>query len=136
MVFKPMAIEKSQKAYNFTKIWIGKYGEKLAEKHLRSLGYKVVERNAKMKDGEIDLIVKKGSEIILVEVKTLRNSTWMRPVESVDWKKRKRLSKIAAQYLWMRKISRCQVSFMVVGVDLSKKGDDRFEVIPNAFWAE
>jgi putative endonuclease len=131
-----MATEKSQKAYNFIRVLIGKYGEKLAEKHLKRLGYKVVEKNAKTLNGEIDLVVRKGNEIIFVEVKTLRNSTWMRPVESVDWKKRKQLSKIGAQYLWMRRISRCQVSFMVVGVDLSKKGDDRFEVITNAFWAE
>ncbi len=131
-----MATGKSKKQINIDHISVGKFGELLARKHLRGLAYKVLEQNVRLTSGEIDLVVKRGREVIFVEVKTLRNARYLRPVESVDWKKQKKLAKIASEYLWRRQIKKCPISFMVVGVDLSKQGKDRFEIIRQAFWAE
>ena len=49
----------------------GEIGEHLATRYLINKGFKVIERNYTKKWGEIDLIVKKGSKIHFIEVKSL-----------------------------------------------------------------
>lgn len=54
---------------------IGDLGERIAAKYYENNGYTLVERNYWRKWGEIDLIVKKGSAIHFVEVKTVSYET-------------------------------------------------------------
>jgi putative endonuclease len=72
-------------------------GERAAEKHLKSLGYKVLARNARTRGGEVDLVVEGPDRAIaLVEVKARvvvrgRND---RPGEAAVniWKRRRLLN--------------------------------------------
>jgi putative endonuclease len=48
----------------------GHFAEALAVAYLRLKGYRVLERNWRSKLGEIDILVKKGGVLVLVEVKT------------------------------------------------------------------
>ncbi len=54
----------------------GSRGERLAEKHLKKLGYRVLRRNAMLPGGEVDLLCEAPDRrtIVLVEVKTRRVS--------------------------------------------------------------
>jgi putative endonuclease len=48
----------------------GRWAEACAVAYLRCKGYRVLERNWRSKLGEIDILVRKGGILILVEVKT------------------------------------------------------------------
>ena len=50
----------------------GRIGEELACAHLAALGWRLVERNARTRFGEIDIVAADGSSLVFVEVKTLR----------------------------------------------------------------
>jgi len=108
---------------------IGKLGEELAEKFLKNKGYKIIERNYVPKNvsgplrGEIDIIAEKDKIISFVEVKTLFNSkNIFLPEDKVDFKKRKKLIKIAENWLLeKRKSFDVPWQIEVVGINIDSK---------------
>ena len=100
---------------------IGRIGEKIAKKHLRSKGYKVLEENYKTKFGEIDLIVLKNKKITFVEVKTRR----LRPIESpylsVDWQKQERIRKLALYYIKRKQQDNINLGLDIISIILNEK---------------
>lgn len=48
----------------------GVRGENLAAKYLASLGYRLLERNARSRFGEIDIVARDGEDIVFAEVRT------------------------------------------------------------------
>ena len=55
----------------FGKKDVGDLGERLAAKHLRQSGYKIIAKNVQCGKNELDLVVKNKECIAFVEVKTL-----------------------------------------------------------------
>lgn len=51
---------------------IGDWGEGLAQAHFEKQGYALVARQWKQRGGEIDLIMRRGDEVLFIEVKTRR----------------------------------------------------------------
>ena len=84
---------------------IGAYGEKLAAKHLKKTGYKILEKNKHQSYNEIDLIVADKEYIVFVEVKTRSVQSdnlylpFGSPAEAVDKKKQARTVRAAKDYL-------------------------------------
>lgn len=70
---------------------IGDWGENLAEKYYVSLGFEKICKNFLTKHGELDLVLKKGEEILIVEVKTRRSQKFGWPEETVTEKKLKNI---------------------------------------------
>jgi putative endonuclease len=85
------------------KIKTGKEGEDVAAEFLTQKGYSVLERNYRYKHAEIDLIVKKGSFIVFVEVKTRSYSFYGEPEAFVDSKKASTVIRAAEQYTYENK---------------------------------
>ncbi len=56
-------------------------------------------RNYKITRGEIDLIFRHGEVLVFIEVKTRPTSSWQRPADAVDNKKRLRLYRAGQSYL-------------------------------------
>jgi putative endonuclease len=77
---------------------VGKRGERVAEKYLEKEGYCVLERNYKNKYSEIDLIVKKGKELVFVEVRSKTEENFGSPEETVKEKKKRKLRQNALAY--------------------------------------
>ena len=77
----------------------GAKGERVAERYLISRGYEILERQWRIRQGEIDLIVRKDDEIVFVEVKTRRGTRFGIPEEAVTSIKRERLRFAAWAYL-------------------------------------
>jgi putative endonuclease len=59
----------------------------------------VVARNWRSRQGEIDLIVQRGSELVFCEVKTRSSATFGAPFEAVTGAKQQRLRRLAAEWL-------------------------------------
>ena len=78
---------------------IGAQGESFAAQILQKRGMEILLRNYYTPYGEIDLIVRDGGYIAFVEVKTRRAGSLVRPAESVDRRKQKRIIQSAVYYL-------------------------------------
>jgi putative endonuclease len=82
---------------------IGKMGEEFAGKYLEKYGYKIIERNYRTKYAEIDLIARKGREMVFVEVRTKRGENFGTPEETINKKKlRKIWGNVRAYVAWKR----------------------------------
>ncbi|MCJ7773245.1 MAG: YraN family protein [Desulfobacterales bacterium] len=110
----------------------GRKSESLAVKHLKRKGYKILEQNFRTKMGEIDIIAKDKGVIVFVEVKARRSNRFGDPKWAVTYKKQKKISMAALQYLKTTKQSNTSARFDVVSIDSS--GDKlAIEVVKNAF---
>jgi putative endonuclease len=85
------------------KIKTGNEGEQQAADYLQGKGYEILVRNYRFKHAEIDLIVKKGSFIVFVEVKTRSYSFYGEPEAFVDSKKSATVIGAAEQYTFENK---------------------------------
>ncbi len=77
----------------------GRKGERRAKKLLEQKGYTIIEHNFRTRFGEIDLIARRGDEVIFVEVKTRTSSMFGHPEESITKSKLEHLHKAAHIYL-------------------------------------
>ncbi|WP_196594293.1 YraN family protein [Pectinatus sottacetonis] len=78
---------------------IGSLGEKCAADFLQKQGYKILNMNFFSKYGEIDIIAKKGSFLIFVEVKTRKNTFFGTAAQAVDIKKQRKIIHTAEFYI-------------------------------------
>lgn len=76
----------------------GASAEALARRYLEERGLKLLERNFRCRGGEIDLIMRDGSCIALIEVRLRSDDRYGGAAASVNWKKQQRLI-VAARYL-------------------------------------
>ena len=80
---------------------LGAWGEDRAARYLRLRGYRVFERNFRCRQGEIDIIGRKGSFIVFVEVKLRKNTDHGEAREFVTYAKQRRV--ICAAEYWLVK---------------------------------
>lgn len=90
---------KSWVAERFRAPTFGEQGERLAARHLRRLGYKIVARRSRTRYGEFDIIAVDGTTVVFVEVKTRRTDAGIRPAESIGDVRRRRMTRAAVVYL-------------------------------------
>jgi putative endonuclease len=84
-------------------IEIGATSEDRAVEHLVRRGYRIVERNYRCKLGELDIIARDGTTLVFVEVRSRRNGEHGSALVAVGWPKRRKVSRVAMQYLAHRK---------------------------------
>lgn len=77
---------------------LGRRGERRAAWFYRLRGYRILERNARLPAGEIDLVVKRGATIVIAEVKTRQTRLAGEGHEAVNRAKRERMIKLGDQY--------------------------------------
>ena len=121
----------------FKKKELGAKGEEVAVSYLKSRGYRIVERNYRIRFGEIDIIAEQGDDLVFIEVKTRSGTLFGSPFESVTKQKQKQLSKVALEYINKQGFHNRPARFDVVGIEL-QKGSETFqdaavELLQNAF---
>lgn len=77
----------------------GKAAEDAALDCLLQHGLKLVERNFRCRQGELDLIMTEGDQLVFVEVRSRRSARYGSAAESVTAAKRQRLLTAAGLYL-------------------------------------
>lgn len=77
---------------------LGRAGEERAERHLRSCGYRILDRNWRTHSGEIDIVAARGGDLVVVEVKTRRGEWFGHPFAAVHARKRDRLWRLGAAW--------------------------------------
>jgi len=78
---------------------LGRAGEDRAARYFEERGYRILARNWRCREGELDLIVATPSELVVVEVKTRRGEAFGHPLEAIDARKRTRLWRLAAAWM-------------------------------------
>src|SRR5438093_7862958 len=84
------------------RVRFGRSGEGLAEAHLAALGYRLIERRFRLRNGEIDLVMLDGRTIVFVEVRRRSTASLGDPLESIGPRKRSRIIRAARVFLMQR----------------------------------
>lgn len=77
----------------------GAWGEEVSAGYLSSRGYRILERNYRIRGGEIDIVAEKGRYIVFVEVKTRKSDRYGSAAEYVGLTKMERIRRTAEYYL-------------------------------------
>jgi putative endonuclease len=95
-------------------------------------GYEIVGAGFAARRGEIDLVCRRGDELVVVEVKTRTTHAFGTPIQAVGPRKRRALMAAAAEYRALAEW-RGPIRFAVVG--LTGNPDDGFdaELIEDVF---
>ncbi len=101
---------------------VGQVGEALAAAHLESCGFRVLARNWRRREGELDIVAVDGERLVFVEVRALRGGRWGRPEETVGAAKRRQVEGMARAWVQANEgeARGRAICFDVVGVDLPR----------------
>ncbi len=111
----------------------GALGEEEARRLLKKHGYRILDRNFRARFGEIDIVAMDKGVIVFVEVRTRKaGSVFGRPGESIDMRKRTRITLAAEEYLASRGMAEHPARFDVVSVEI-EGGALKSELIKDAF---
>ena len=101
---------------------VGRYGEDVAARHLSEAGWEVLARNWRCEWGELDIVAVDADELVAVEVKTRRSTSFGSPQEAVTHAKLKRLRRLAAAWLDQQSRSFGGVRIDVIAVTVERAG--------------
>ena len=90
--------EKNSKSKN-NKL-TGAFGEDIVARFLTKRGYEIIEKNWRIREGEIDIVALAPNGIFtFVEVKTRRSLAFGHPLEAINNEKAYRLQRLALAWL-------------------------------------
>ncbi|MDW3217636.1 MAG: YraN family protein [Acidimicrobiales bacterium] len=82
-----------------SRVALGAWGEARVARHYEAAGYAVLDRNWRVKGGELDLVVGRGDEIVFCEVKTRSSDRFGHAAEAVGYRKQQFLRRTAVSWL-------------------------------------
>ena len=95
----------------------GRKTEQIAASFLAKQGITVIEHNYSCKIGEIDLVAREGTTLIICEVKYRKNTGFGYPEEAVDYRKQNKIRRVTQIYMLERHIPEdTKVRFDVISI--------------------
>lgn len=95
---------------------LGREGEQAAVDYLTERGFRILDRNWRCADGEIDIVAVDRHSLVVCEVKTRSGTRYGTPLEAVGRVKLRRLRRLAAQWLNAHGVRFEQIRIDVVGL--------------------
>jgi putative endonuclease len=111
----------------------GRSGERMAERHLLRLGYRIAARNFRAAGGEIDLVAVDDGTVVFVEVKRRSGPGAGAPEEAVDGRKQERIRRAAEAFAQRFKVGEHPVRFDVIAICDEGGRRRRLEHLKDAF---
>jgi uncharacterized protein (TIGR00252 family) len=102
---------------------LGKRGEDLAVSYLQKHGFRIIERNFKVRYGEIDIVSVVGDILVFVEVKTRIGEKFGKPEEAVTPRKLREVIQTAEYYKMCHDGLPDAMRIDVIGIELTPEGD-------------
>lgn len=96
---------------------IGDTYEREAAEYLMHRGYRILARNYRIRQGEIDLIARDGAYLVFVEVKYRKNQRNGSAAEAVGRRKQLVISRVARHFLYVNGYTDMPCRFDVVAID-------------------
>jgi putative endonuclease len=106
----------------------GEATEQLACEYLQAKGLQLLQKNYRLKMGEIDLIMRDGQTIVFIEVRYRKTTSYGGALQSIDSRKQARIIRTAQHYLQYR-APEAQARFDVIAIE----GNNGIQWIKNAF---
>jgi putative endonuclease len=101
---------------------LGKRGEQVAIEYLARAGLRVLDRNWRCAEGEIDIVAAERRVLVICEVKTRSSTRYGTPLEAITRSKRARLRRLAIRWLVAHGVLFDEVRIDVVGVLCDQAG--------------
>lgn len=95
----------------------GSKGEHVAAEYLLSRGFTLLERNARSRWGEIDIVGEKDGKIYFFEVKTRTSSFRGKPYDNVHALKVRKLSRAIQYYILMHRLQNRKYQCDVIAIE-------------------
>ena len=106
---------------------IGRAAEDLVATRLAAADWEIVERNARTRYGELDIVALDGNTLVFIEVKAGRQGSLYgpeRPVLAVDRRKQQRIRRLATAWIAENRgaIRYDEIRFDAIGVTIDRSG--------------
>jgi putative endonuclease len=95
---------------------LGLRAEQLACDHLRTQGFEIVARNARVGRLELDVVARRGRLMVFCEVRSRSSDRLITPAQSIDPRKVARIREAGARWLRSMQAAPVQVRFDVASV--------------------
>ena len=102
---------------------LGRTGEQLAAEYLERSGFRILDRNYRCAEGEIDIVAADGRVLVACEVKTRSGVGYGAPAEAVTSRKLRRLRRLAVRWVVAHGVLFDELRVDVVGVLRSPSGE-------------
>ncbi len=112
----------------------GRRGESIVAALLQERGFSILERNARIGRLELDVVAKRGTLLVFVEVRTRTSDLYGGAEETIDRAKQGRIRRAAAGWVKANPAHRrCKMRFDAAGVLLQRGQDPIVDYYPDAF---
>jgi putative endonuclease len=110
-----------------TRIRLGRAAEDLVTSRLVAAGWEIVERNARTRFGELDIVALDGATLVFIEVKAGREGAEYgpeRPILSIGPRKQRQVRRLATAWMAERREAPryAEIRFDAVGVSFDRFG--------------
>jgi len=112
---------------------LGAAGEEAVARWYGANGYTVLARNWRVREGEIDLVLRRAETVVFCEVKTRRGDAFGMPAEAVTVRKQTRLRRLAVRWLSDNQARSDVLRFDVASVTPDGRGAWIVDVLEAAF---
>jgi putative endonuclease len=111
---------------------LGRQGEQLAAEFLEQSGLRILDRNWRCGEGEIDIVAADRRVLVVCEVKTRSGTRFGTPLEAISARKHARLRRLAVRWVVASGVLFDEIRIDVVGVLRVAPGEFRLEHIRGA----
>ena len=101
-------------------------GERVALRHYRLRGYRLLDANARVGRYELDLVLRRGRRVLIVEVKAKGGAAFGHPLEMIDEEKVRRV--VGATAAWLA--ARPELGGLEVGFEAAAVRGRKVERVP------
>ena len=122
----PPALSEMEVVHMNAKDELGRLGEQLAADFLEQSELRILDRNWRCPDGEIDIVALERRTLVICEVKTRSSGRYGTPLEAISARKRVRLRKLAVAWVQAHGLFYDEIRIDVVGV--LKAAPDDFSI--------
>ena len=106
---------------------LGREGEQVAAEYLERAGLRVLDRNWRCAEGEIDIVAAERQVMVVCEVKTRSSTRFGTPLEAITRHKQARLRRLAMRWLVVHGVLFDEVRIDVIGLIRDKAGHYEIE---------
>lgn len=101
---------------------LGRLGEQLAAEYLQQAGIRILDRNWRCADGELDIVAAERRVLVACEVKTRSGVTFGSPLEAISRRKQARLRRLAVGWIQAHGVLFDEVRIDVIGLVRDRAG--------------